>query len=218
MPKTVYNHHFAHSFCHLQRRESTTSPPVNILSENSCWLPIEPVRLPAELWDYNRRQQRNCSWGIIFSDSKQHIPWYPQSDFIIWLNDCHICIYWLRGNRHKNCLICAVPTLATPNGRNNKNNQTKSKSITKTWETKEATTDGMSIDLEAVPCMFKQRQEDGTEIAQLGLLIRPSTSTAVTALPAGSSKQVGNENIIGEKAKLCSKEGFIIGSSKNSID
>ena len=92
MPKTVYNHHFAHSFCHLQRRESTTSPPVNILSENSCWLPIEPVRLPAELWDYNRRQQRNCSWGIIFSDSKQHIPWYPQSDFIIWLNDCHICI------------------------------------------------------------------------------------------------------------------------------
>ena len=76
----------------------------------------------------------------------------------------------------------------------------------------------MSIDLEAVPCMFKQRQEDGTEIAQLGLLIRPSTSTAVTALPAGSSKQVGNENNIGEKAKLCSKEGFIIGSSKNSID
>lgn len=57
----------------------------------------------------------------------------------------------------------------------------------------------MNIEMEAVPCMFKQRQEDGAEISLLGLLIRPSTSTAVTALPAGPSKQVGIEKQIGNK-------------------
>jgi hypothetical protein len=50
------------------------------------------------------------------------------------------------------------------------------------------------MSFEAVPCMFKSRQEDGAEAALFGLLIRPSAASSAalvaSAPPQGAAKQV----------------------------